>query len=83
MLRTAASQSRALTAAAAIAAFLVAAAAASAQEATEYGVGFNWYLNRFVKLVTDYEHTNFRMVPGNKSPFRDENVLMSRVQLAF
>ena len=35
MLRTAASQSRALTAAAAIAAFLVAAAAASAQEATE------------------------------------------------
>jgi phosphate-selective porin OprO/OprP len=55
----------------------------SAQEATEYGVGFNWYLNRFVKLVTDYEHTNFRMAPGNKSPFHDENVLMSRVQLAF
>jgi len=55
----------------------------SAQEAHEYGVGINWYLNRFVKLVTNYEHTNFRMAQSTVTPLHSENVLMSRIQLAF
>lgn len=41
-------------------------------------LGLNWYLNRYVKLVADFEHINFTMAPGNT-----ENVLMNRIQLAF
>jgi phosphate-selective porin OprO and OprP len=55
----------------------------SAQLAKEQGVGLNWYLNRYVKLVTDFEHTNFTMAPGNRTPLHAENVLMNRIQLAF
>jgi phosphate-selective porin OprO and OprP len=55
----------------------------AAQDAAEYGIGVNWYLNHFVKLTTDYEHTNFRMAPANVTPLHCENVLMSRIQLAF
>lgn len=55
----------------------------SAQLAKEQGIGFNWYLNRYVKLVTDFEHTNFTMAPGNTTPLHAENVLMNRIQLAF
>jgi phosphate-selective porin OprO and OprP len=57
--------------------------ATAAQLAKEQGVGVNWYLNRDVKLTADYEHTGFRMAPGNTTPLHSENVLMSRVQLAF
>jgi phosphate-selective porin OprO/OprP len=32
---------------------------ASAQEATEWGVGLNWYLNRNIKLSIDYDNTTF------------------------
>jgi phosphate-selective porin OprO/OprP len=62
---------------------LFASPTTAAQEAQERGIGVNWYLNRFVKLTTDYEHTNFRMALSSVSPLRSENVLMSRVQLAF
>jgi phosphate-selective porin OprO and OprP len=55
----------------------------AAQRAEEQGIGINWYLNRFVKLTTDYEHTNFRMALSTVTPLHDENVLMSRFQLAF
>lgn len=55
----------------------------SAQLAKEQGIGFNWYLNRYVKLVTDFEHSNFTMAPGNTTPLHAENVLMNRIQLAF
>jgi phosphate-selective porin OprO/OprP len=54
----------------------------AAQAAKEYGIGVNWYLNHFVKLTTDYEHTNFRMALAHVT-LRSENVLMSRIQLAF
>lgn len=65
-------------------AFLLALAdpAASAREARAWAVGFNWYLNRYVRLMTDYEHTKFRMF-GGAAPLHSENVVMSRVQLAF
>jgi hypothetical protein len=43
----------------------------------------NWYLNRFVKVTTDYEHTTFRLAQSTIAPLRNENVLMSRIQLAF
>ena len=58
-------------------------AATSAQFAEEQGIGINWYLNRFVKLATDYEHTGFRMASNTVTPLHSENVLMSRIQLAF
>jgi phosphate-selective porin OprO/OprP len=55
----------------------------AAQQADERGIGINWYLNRFVKLTTDYEHTTFRMASRTIKPLHNEDVLMSRVQLAF
>jgi phosphate-selective porin OprO/OprP len=55
----------------------------SAQSAKEVGVGLNWHLNRYVKLMTDLEHTTFGMAAGNKVPLHSEDVLTSRIQLAF
>ena len=55
----------------------------SAQQAAELGMGVNWFLNRFVKLTTDYEHTSFKMEQENAAVLPKENVLMSRIQLAF
>lgn len=55
----------------------------AAQHAQEWGVGVNWYLNRFVRLLTDYEHTKFRMASSNVTPLHSEQVLMSRIQLLF
>ena len=55
----------------------------SAQQAKEVGVGVNWYLNQYVKLVTDYEHTTFRMASAKVTPLHEENVLISMIQLAF
>ena len=52
------------------------------QQAKEVGVGLNWILNQNVKLMTDYDHTGFRMAQG-ATPLHDENVLVSRIQLAF
>ena len=55
----------------------------AAQQAKEVGLGVNWLLNQYVKLATDYEHTGFRMAASTVTPLHDENVLISRVQLAF
>jgi phosphate-selective porin OprO/OprP len=55
----------------------------SAQQADERGIVLNWYLNRYTKLVTDFEHTKFRMASSKIAPLHSENVLMSRIQLAF
>jgi phosphate-selective porin OprO and OprP len=57
--------------------------ATSAQFAGETGIAFNWYLTRYVKLQTEYEHTGFRMAPGSTTPLHSENLLLSQVQLAF
>ena len=51
--------------------------------AGEEGIGFNWYLTRYVKLKTDYEHTGFRMAVTGVTPVHNENVLMNEIQLAF
>ena len=56
--------------------------ASAAQAAEEWGVGFNWYLNRNVRVDLDYERTEFE--GGASSGDReDENVLLSRFQIAF
>jgi len=60
-----------------------ASASSAARFAGETGIGFNWYLTRYVKLQTDYEHTGFRMASGAKAPFHSENLLLSQIQLAF
>ena len=51
--------------------------------AAETGVGINWYLTRYVKVQTEYEHTGFRMAPGNTTPLHSENLLLSQIQLSF
>lgn len=62
---------------------LFASAKTAAQEAQEHAVGVNWYLNRFIKLTTDFEHTTFRMASPTAAPLHNEDVLMNRIQLAF
>ncbi len=57
--------------------------ATAPQQAKEQAIGMNWYLNRYVKLETDYEHTGFRMASSTVIPLHSENVLMNRIQLAF
>jgi phosphate-selective porin OprO/OprP len=54
----------------------------AAQRATERAIGFNWYWNNYVKLVTDYEHTTFNAAAPSAN-LHSEHVLMSRIQLAF
>jgi len=61
----------------------LASAATAAQRAQEQGVGINWYLNRYVKLESTYEHTVFHMASTTVAPLHNENVLMNRIQLAF
>jgi phosphate-selective porin OprO/OprP len=61
------------------------AAANSAREATSWGVGLNWYLNRNIKLNLDYENTTFRAgssVAGTVTSV-PEHVILSRVQFSF
>ena len=62
---------------------LFADAKKSAAAAGEWGVGINWYLNRFAKVGTDYEHTHFDMASPKATPLHSENVILSRIQLGF
>ena len=58
----------------------------SASAASAWGLGLNWYLNRHVKLVCDYDETAFvggggsKAAPGNRP---NERVVLSRVQLSY
>lgn len=56
--------------------------ASSASAADSLGLGINWYLNRNLKLMLDYERTTFDggATGGDRE---DENVLFSRFQIAF
>ena len=61
------------------------ATASSALEATEWGVGLNWHLNKNVKVSADYLNTTFK---GGGQAITDvtahgEQVILTRVQLAF
>lgn len=55
----------------------------SAAGAAEWGVALNWYLNRYARLMNAYEHTTFQMASPQVAPLHSENVVMSRLQLAF
>ena len=56
--------------------------ASSAESAAAWALGFNWYLNRNVKVQLDYERTQFE--GGASSGDReDESILFSRFQIAF
>ncbi len=62
---------------------LFASASTAAQQAHATGVALNWHVNRYVKVMTDYEHTTFRMASTKTTPLHNEDVLTSRIQLAF
>ncbi len=56
--------------------------AQAARKATAYAGGINWYLNRALRLLVNYERTSFEAAAGaTERP--TENVLITRVQVAF
>ena len=55
----------------------------SAQEARAWAVGLNWYLNRNVKLVLDYEQTTFDGGAAGPTDRQTERVIFTRAQVAF
>jgi phosphate-selective porin OprO/OprP len=65
-----------------------------ARQATEWGIGLNWYLNKDIKFVLDYEQTHFEggagATTGTGSTAKyfvanreAEEVVIGRLQLAF
>jgi phosphate-selective porin OprO and OprP len=68
---------------------LFASPAANANEARSLGLGLNWYLTKAVAFKFDYYHTKFGFnsaapaVPSAPVIRQDENVLITRFQLAF
>jgi phosphate-selective porin OprO and OprP len=65
-----------------------------AHQASEWGVGLNWYLNKDIKFVLDYEQTHFEggagatTGTGSKAKYvvvdrEAEEVVIGRVQLSF
>jgi phosphate-selective porin OprO/OprP len=56
--------------------------ATSPDAADAWGVGVNWYLNRFTKLMLDYERTAFDAF-GTAADRDAEGVIVGRLQLAY
>jgi len=54
----------------------------AARRAQAWAVGFNWYFNKFVKFVVNYEQTTFNggAVRGNRAT---EKAVLTRFQLAY
>lgn len=54
----------------------------SAREATDYGIGLNWYLNRYTKVVLNYDQTKFKdgATDGDRD---DEKIFFTRFQAGF
>lgn len=58
-------------------------AAKSAEKATAWGVGLNWYLNSNVKAVINYEETDFDGGAAGNGDRPNEKLILSRFQVAF
>ena len=54
----------------------------SATSAQTWSVGVNWYLNKYTKLLFDYDQTHFNRgaAVGNRPT---EKALMNRLQVSF
>lgn len=52
------------------------------EDTVEWAFGLNWYLNRFVKLGFNYEHSEFSNAEGN-SDNPSEGIFLTRLQLAY
>jgi phosphate-selective porin OprO/OprP len=59
------------------------ASRSSATEAHAFGFGLNWYANRNLRTTVNYIHTEFKGGGAGGVPSRDENAILSRVQLSF
>lgn len=57
--------------------------ATAVSEATSFALGLNWYLNRNVKAVVNFEHTTFEGGAAAGADRDSENALFSRVQFNF
>ena len=55
----------------------------SAQEARAWAVGLNWYLNKNVKFVADFEETHFDGGAAGGKNREPERVVFTRAQVAF
>jgi len=54
----------------------------SARSAKAWGLGINWYLNRNLRFVMDYERTRF-IGGANIGNRETENALLARIQVAY
>ena len=57
--------------------------AVAASDALAWSVGLNWYLNRNLKYVLDYERTDFDGGAPGGGDREDEQVVFARFQVAF
>jgi phosphate-selective porin OprO/OprP len=62
----------------------------SAQDARDWGVGVNWYMNRDIKLVLDYDQTSFHGGAGSATATaytiqnrETEQIVLGRAQFQF
>lgn len=61
----------------------------SADSATTWGVGLNWFMNKNIKWIFEYEQSNFGFAPGAAAPkpgsvpAHNERVFLSRLQFGF
>jgi phosphate-selective porin OprO/OprP len=53
-----------------------------ARNASDYGIGLNWYLNRTYRVMVDYGQTRFTGGAENGGDRPDEKVIFTRFQLA-
>ncbi len=62
---------------------LFAAPGTSADGASESAAGVNWYINRYTRLLVNYEYTGFPSIPASAARSGPEHLFLTRVQLAF
>jgi len=55
----------------------------AAEEASAWAAGINWYLNKNVKVVADYDQTGFKGGAANGGDRKDEKAVLSRFQISF